>query len=93
MPPRRGGFFGALALWTGASCAGGGSAGGSSAHASEGPEVAVSTESAGLTHRLRVYLIDSQRRIRNIYGLDFLDPDLLLADVRTLVLEERGSRR
>jgi protein SCO1/2 len=51
-----------------------------------------STQSAGLTHRLRVYLIDAQRRIRNIYGLDFLDPDLLLADVRTLLLEETDRR-
>jgi len=32
----------------------------------------------------------SQQRIRNIYGLDFLDPELLLADVRTLLLEEAG---
>jgi cytochrome oxidase Cu insertion factor (SCO1/SenC/PrrC family) len=45
-----------------------------------------------LTHRLRVYLIDPQQRIRNIYGLDFLDPDLLLADVRTLLLEEQTRR-
>jgi cytochrome oxidase Cu insertion factor (SCO1/SenC/PrrC family) len=52
-----------------------------------------SNQSAGLTHRLRVYLIDPQRRIRNIYGLDFLDPDLLLADVRTLLLEEAVNRR
>jgi hypothetical protein len=35
-----------------------------------------------LTHRLRVFLIDPQQRIRNIYGLDFLDPELLLADVQ-----------
>ena len=46
-----------------------------------------------LTHRLRVYLIDPQQRIRNIYGLDFLDPELLLADVRTLLLEEGRTRR
>ena len=46
-----------------------------------------------LTHRLRVYLIDPQQRIRNIYGLDFLDPELLLADVRTLLLEEARTRR
>jgi cytochrome oxidase Cu insertion factor (SCO1/SenC/PrrC family) len=50
-------------------------------------------QAAGLTHRLRVYLIDPQQRIRNIYGLDFLDPQLLLADVRTLLLEEQGARR
>ena len=41
------------------------------------------------THLLRVYLIDGQRRIRNVYGLDFLDPRLVLNDVRTLLLEER----
>ncbi len=51
------------------------------------------SQATGLTHRLRVYLIDPQQRIRNIYGLDFLDPKLLLADVRTLLLEEQGGRR
>jgi hypothetical protein len=40
-----------------------------------------------------VYLIDRQQRIRNIYGLDFLDPRLLLADVRTLLQEDRETRR
>ena len=48
---------------------------------------------AGPTHLLRVYLIDRHLRIRNIYGLDFLDPRLLLADVRTLLLEGREARR
>jgi cytochrome oxidase Cu insertion factor (SCO1/SenC/PrrC family) len=47
----------------------------------------------GPSHLLRVYLIDRQLRIRNIYGLDFLDPRLLLADVRTLLLEDREARR
>jgi cytochrome oxidase Cu insertion factor (SCO1/SenC/PrrC family) len=46
---------------------------------------------AGPTHLLRVYLIDRRQRIRNIYGLDFLDPRLLLADVRTLLEEERQA--
>lgn len=40
------------------------------------------------THQLRVYLIDSRRRIRNIYSLGFLDPRLVITDVRTLLLEE-----
>jgi len=48
---------------------------------------------AAPTHLLRVYLIDRQLRIRNIYGLEFLDPRLLLADVRTLLLEDRTVRR
>jgi cytochrome oxidase Cu insertion factor (SCO1/SenC/PrrC family) len=47
----------------------------------------------GPSHLLRVYLIDRQLRIRNIYGLDFLDPRLLLADVRTLLLESGEARR
>jgi cytochrome oxidase Cu insertion factor (SCO1/SenC/PrrC family) len=43
----------------------------------------------GPTHLLRVYLIDRRQQVRNIYGLDYLDPRLLIADVRTLLLEER----
>jgi cytochrome oxidase Cu insertion factor (SCO1/SenC/PrrC family) len=39
-------------------------------------------------HTLRVYLIDSQKRIRNIYGYGLLDPRLVLADIRTLMMEE-----
>lgn len=39
-------------------------------------------------HLLRVFLIDPQKRIRNIYSVGFLHPDLLLNDVRTLMLEE-----
>jgi cytochrome oxidase Cu insertion factor (SCO1/SenC/PrrC family) len=41
-----------------------------------------------LYHTLRVYLIDREGRIRNIYSSGTLDPRLVLADVRTLVLEE-----
>jgi cytochrome oxidase Cu insertion factor (SCO1/SenC/PrrC family) len=50
-------------------------------------------DGAGPSHLLRVYLVDRDRRIRNIYGLDFLDPRLLEADVRTLLLEERRAQR
>lgn len=39
-------------------------------------------------HQLRAYLIDRNKRIRNIYGLGFLDPRLLIADVKTLLAEE-----
>jgi protein SCO1 len=42
-----------------------------------------------LYHTLRVYLIDGQRRIRNIYSTGTLDPRLVLADIRTLLLEEQ----
>jgi cytochrome oxidase Cu insertion factor (SCO1/SenC/PrrC family) len=58
-----------------------------------GQPVGLRDQTAPPTHLLRVYLIDSERRIRNVYGLDFLDPRLLLNDVRTLVLEERNRRR
>ena len=40
-----------------------------------------------MSHILRVFLIDSQKNIRNIYSPSFLHPDLLLADIRT-VLED-----
>jgi len=40
------------------------------------------------THQLRVYLIDRALHIRNIYSLGFLDPRLVITDVRTLLLEE-----
>ena len=41
-----------------------------------------------LYHTLRVFLIDRQGRIRNIYSSGTLDPRLVLADVKTLLLEE-----
>ena len=42
-----------------------------------------------LYHTLRVYLIDPEGRIRNIYSSGTLDPRLVLADVKTLMLEQR----
>ena len=42
-------------------------------------------------HTLRVYLIDSQKRIRNIYSYGLLDPRLVMADVQTLLMEEKKS--
>ena len=40
-----------------------------------------------LGHILRVFLIDPSGTVRNIYSLDFLDPRLVLTDVRTLLME------
>ena len=37
------------------------------------------------THLLRVYLIDMNRQIRNIYSVDFLHADTVLNDVKTLL--------
>lgn len=44
---------------------------------------------AALPHVLRVYLIDRNKMVRNIYGVGFLDPRLVVADIRTLLLEQR----
>ena len=40
------------------------------------------------SHLLRVYLIDRNLQIRNIYSVDFLKPELVLADVRKLLDEK-----
>jgi cytochrome oxidase Cu insertion factor (SCO1/SenC/PrrC family) len=40
-----------------------------------------------LNHTVRVYLIDREGNIRNIYSTGTLDPRLILADIRTLLLE------
>jgi cytochrome oxidase Cu insertion factor (SCO1/SenC/PrrC family) len=37
-----------------------------------------------ISHLMRVFLIDEQARIRNIYSPDFLDPRLMLNDLLTL---------
>jgi len=41
-----------------------------------------------LNHTLRVFLVDAAGNIRNIYSSGTLDPRLVLADIRTLMLEE-----
>jgi len=38
-----------------------------------------------ISHLLRVYLIDDQRRIRNIYDADFLHPEILVNDLLTVI--------
>lgn len=43
-------------------------------------------------HLLRVYLIDRNGVIRNIYSSGLLDPRLVVTDIRTLLLEEGESR-
>jgi cytochrome oxidase Cu insertion factor (SCO1/SenC/PrrC family) len=44
-----------------------------------------------LNHTLRVYLIDREGRIRNIYSSGTLDLRLVVADIRTLLLEPATS--
>ena len=40
-----------------------------------------------MSHILRVFLVDRQRRIRNIYSSGFLHADTVLNDLRTLAME------
>lgn len=44
------------------------------------------------SHILRVFLIDRQKRIRNIYSVAFLYPELIINDAKTLLLEEGPLR-
>lgn len=41
-----------------------------------------------MSHILRVFLIDSDKNIRNIYSPSFLHPDILLADILTVAAGE-----
>lgn len=45
-----------------------------------------------LNHILRVFLIDQAGNVRNIYSADTLDPRLVLADVRTLMMESQSAK-
>jgi WD40 repeat protein len=38
-------------------------------------------------HVLKVFLVDRQHRVRNVYSTGFLDPELILNDVRTVLLD------
>ena len=38
------------------------------------------------SHLLRVYLIDTDKNIRNIYSVDFLHPDAVINDINTLLI-------
>jgi len=38
-------------------------------------------------HVLKVFLLDQRHRIRNVYSTGLLDADLVLNDVRTLLME------
>jgi cytochrome c peroxidase len=41
-------------------------------------------------HVLKVFLLDEQNRVRNIYSVGFLDSDLVLTDLRTLLGAGKG---
>ncbi len=48
--------------------------------------------SGAYSHLLRVFLIDPEKKIRNIYSVAFLHHDLILNDFKTLLQESRGTR-
>lgn len=47
----------------------------------------VDASTGDIAHLLRAYLVDGDKRVRNIYGLDYLHVPVLVADVRTLIME------
>ena len=56
------------------------------------PALAREGESAGaLRHVAKVFLIDGERRIRNVYGSGFLDARILMRDLETLLGEQSPS--
>jgi cytochrome c peroxidase len=56
------------------------------------PEFAEDGSDLGsISHILRVFLIDSDRRIRNIYSVSYLHADTLVADVKTLLMKPAES--
>lgn len=44
-----------------------------------------------INHLLRMYLVDRDGEIRNIYGLGLIDPRLLMTDVETLLMTEESQ--
>jgi len=44
-------------------------------------------ENGSFRHVLKVFLIDDQLRVRNIYSAGLLDPDLVIADIDTVTRE------
>ena len=43
------------------------------------------------SHMLKVFLIDRERRVRQIYSSDFLHPSIVINDVKTLMIEDARS--
>lgn len=60
-----------------------------------GEEISVDREASGkdgrvLNHLLKVFLIDDQGWVREIYSNQSLDPEAILGDIKTLLLEARN---
>lgn len=56
-------------------------------------QYSLDNKAQGYSHILRVFLIDPQRKIRNIYSVAFLHKDLLLQDVKTLISEHQSEQQ
>jgi cytochrome c peroxidase len=52
------------------------------------PDILANGKAKKFSHLLRVYLIDRSHQVRNIYSLSFLHSDLLINDIKTLLMEE-----
>jgi protein SCO1 len=60
-----------------------------------GQDVSVNTDARGrptrvINHMLKLFLIDRSGTVREIYSLAFVQPQVMLNDIRTLALEERA---
>lgn len=54
-------------------------------------KISSSGDSSGYSHVLRVFLIDPQKRIRNIYSVAYLHQAILLTDIQTLIRQQAGN--
>ncbi len=50
-------------------------------------EASLGGDSPAFSHLLRVFMVDDQRRVRNIYSASFMDWRVVLNDVRTLAAD------
>jgi cytochrome oxidase Cu insertion factor (SCO1/SenC/PrrC family) len=44
-----------------------------------------------INHMLKLFLIDREGTVREIYALDYLHPDMMMNDIETLLLEEQAA--
>ena len=62
-----------------------------------GQEIEVERDAQGrptrtISHMLKLFLLDREGRVREIYSTAFLHPEAMLNDIRTLVMEEDARR-
>jgi protein SCO1/2 len=60
-----------------------------------GQDVRIEADAAGrpvraINHMLKLFLIDAAGTVREIYALDYLQPEVMLNDIRTLRMEAQG---